>query len=155
MECCISRLCFRHVLFLLQRRLSASTVHGLNQKYQVCKEFIHLSSCLFCFHLFRGCDCLSEPRTSSLLSYFPFLVSCLFQIFTFHLSLSPLLLSLVRLPRSASAPFYPWLVSLTVAFPIPLPLICVLSLPQSQIIPSLWNWKIAAGESKREIILPD
>ena len=29
LECFISKLCFRHVLFLLQRRLIASTVHDL------------------------------------------------------------------------------------------------------------------------------
>lgn len=66
----ISRLCFRHVLFLLQRRLSASTVHGLNQKYQVrcggCLKNSYYCLFFFCFHLFCG----------PILSPFSFSFSC-------------------------------------------------------------------------------
>ena len=46
-ESYISRLCFRHVLFLWQRRLSASTVHGLIQKYQVSWGECLKNSCFF------------------------------------------------------------------------------------------------------------
>lgn len=64
MECYISRLCFRHVLFLLHRRLSASTVHGLNQKYQVhsgeCSKNSYYFHVFFVF-VFCGLYCLSAP----------------------------------------------------------------------------------------------
>lgn len=101
------------------------------------------------FHLFCVFICLPEP-----------ILSCSSGLFQNKPSFSSRLKS-STIKTSFFIHFFilslllPSLLSLSAALPIPLPLICVLSLPQSQIIPSLWNWKIAAGESKREIILSD
>ncbi len=118
------------------------------------KEFL-LFSCLFLFPSLSYIHCLPGPPSSSLLSHF--ILFCASFRFLNPLNLFCPSSYLFLLPRSVHAPLFLSLelFSLSVAFPIPLPLICVLSLPQSQIIPSLWNWKIAAGESKREIILSD
>lgn len=81
-ECYISRLCFRHVLFLLQRRLSASPVHGSIQKYQVrfgeCLKNYHYFFVSFLLISFIGFTAFLFSPIVSPVSFF--LVRCLFQI---------------------------------------------------------------------------
>lgn len=119
-ECYISRFCFRHVLFPMRWRLSASTAAPWPQpeiSSLLCGMFkaVLQFSCLFCFHLFCGLDCLIDPRPSSLPSSFLSLALCLFQTFT----LSPLFLSLFLLPPSVPAACLP----LTGTNPAPLSLL--------------------------------
>lgn len=139
LECYFSQFCFRHVPFLLQRRAASST---RGQKYQGFKGFtvffglFKLHSCprFYHSHLFSNVSSLS-----------------LFLLYFVCFSASGPNLSPLQLILLFSSPYS----FLSVASPIPLSLICILSLHQSQIIPSLRNWKIGVGESKREIILSD
>lgn len=137
------------------------TVHGLNKR----KHILCSGECLKnpCFFL---CVWLSPIISFVSLSPFQSLIhpSChpLFGLLFFYIpfisfTTPPIYSSFFLSLLSLCAPSYLFLAlfSLTVALPIPLPLIYDISLPQSQIIPSLWNWKISASPSKREIILPD
>lgn len=92
-------------------------------------------------HFLRLFICLSEPILSRTFCLVKVFICSLFRIkpsFSSRLKstiikTSFFILSLLLFSLSPS------LLSLSAALPIPLPLICVLSLPQSQIIPSLWN----------------
>lgn len=139
-------------LCLLQRRPSASTAHVLNQKYH---KFAEGNEEKKNFHCFLDLSAPSHPL--------PYLIYFTWFMFVVFMPLSDFYIPRISLtppPVTLSSSSlclcsFLALFHLSVAFPLSLPLICVLSLPQSQIIPSLWNWKIAAGESKREIIMPD